>query len=84
MSAFRPQIRKTGNLPHLSSIPCKPEDVRTELKVVTDVAMMILLYLDNQKGKIEMMKEKYADSMKATTVCSKRMAENTGWEKKKG
>ena len=43
MSAFRPQTRKTGNLPHLSFIMRKPEDLGTEFKVTADTAMNMRL-----------------------------------------
>jgi len=50
MSAFCPQTRSTGNLPHLSFIMRKPEDLGTEFKVVACLMTGILLHLEIQKG----------------------------------
>ena len=52
MSAFRPQTRATGNLPHISHILRKPEPLDNEFKVLTDAGTNILLHLEIQKGKV--------------------------------
>jgi len=51
MSAFRPQTRATGNLPHLSFILRKPESLGTELKVIACPLTGIILFLEIQKGR---------------------------------
>ena len=37
MSPYRPQTRKTGNLPNISYIMRKPEPLGTELKTVASI-----------------------------------------------
>ena len=77
MSAYAPQATKTGNLPHLSCILCKPEPLGTEFKVVADSVTGMLLYLEIQEGKQQMAKAKYADEKKASTACCLRLSEET-------
>ena len=77
MSAFCPQSRKTGNLPHLSHILRKPEPLGTEFKVLADTWTNILLHLEIQKGKAEMMNAKYVSTHKATAANVMRMSEYT-------
>ena len=64
MSAFRPQTRATGNLPHLSFILRKPENLGTEFKVVACPVTGIILYLEIQKGH-----EKRADKLLEPMWC---------------
>jgi hypothetical protein len=69
MSAFRPQTTKTGNLPHLSKIDRKPEDLGTELKATADCATGLCIFLEIQKGKVAMADEEFVSVMKATSAC---------------
>ena len=52
MSAFRPQVHKTGNVPHLSFVKRKPEPLGTELKIVMCTCLMIFIgmFLCRKKG----------------------------------
>jgi len=51
MSAFHPQTWVTGNLPHLSFILRKPENLGTEFKVMACPITGIILFLEIQKGR---------------------------------
>ena len=78
MSAFRPQITKTGDLPHLTYIKRKPEPLGTELKVETDTATCITLYLEVQKKKDVIEKAEFTDiCRKVTAACTKRLVKYT-------
>ena len=46
MSAFAPQVNKTGNLPHLSYILRKPEPLGSEFKCACCCTLLVFLYLD--------------------------------------
>ena len=75
MSAFKPQSRKTEDLPHLSNIERKPEPLGTEIKVCADSTTSITLYLEIQKGKEAMEHIEFTDiTHKKTAACSKRLA----------
>jgi len=50
MSAFHPQRRATGNLPHLSFILQKSENLGTEFKVIVCPITGIIIFLEIQKG----------------------------------
>jgi len=50
MSAFCPQMQATGNLPHLSFILHKPENLGTEFKVIACPITKIIIFLEIQKG----------------------------------
>ncbi len=70
MSAFHPQTQSTGNLPHLSYIMRKPEDLGTgELKVVACPMTGIMLHLEIQKGREAMRQAAYAAEMGVTAAC---------------
>jgi len=69
MSAFRLQTRSTGNLPHLSYIMCKLEDLRTEFKVVACVMRGIILHLEIQKGRDAMRLAAYSAELGSTAGC---------------
>ncbi len=48
MLAYQPQTMKTGNLPHLSHIVLKPENLGTKLKVTADCTTQMLIHLEIQ------------------------------------
>ena len=75
MSAYRPQTAKTGNLPHLSHIIWKPEDLGTEFKVTACSVTGMLLHLEIQEGKDRMKQKEHADKKKATAACCMQMSE---------
>jgi len=80
MSAFRPQTRSTGNLPHLSYIMRKPEDLGTEFKVVACPVTGILLYLEIQKGCDAMRQADYSAELGGTAGCVVRLVEQSKCE----
>ena len=74
MSAFKPQTTKTGNLPHLSFIQRKPEPLGTEYKNSAETSTLdVFLYTELQRGKQEMKNAEFAQQLKATTACTKRL-----------
>jgi len=74
MSAFRPQTTKTRNLPNISSIDRKPENLGTELKVVADEFTGMTIYLELQRGKLDMATAEYVDTVKLkTSACTTRL-----------
>jgi Transposase IS4 len=77
MSAFRPQTTKNGNLPNLSHIERKPEDLGTELKVVACSKMGLCLYLEIQEGRDPMRVKEFTDEFKVTAACTLRLAKYT-------
>ena len=80
MSAYRPQTTKNGNLPHITFLKRKPENLGTEFKVTADAATGIFLFLEIQRGKHPMRDPnvvEYADVLKPTAACTKRMAKHT-------
>jgi Transposase IS4 len=78
MSAFRPQTTKNGNLPHLSYIERKSENLGTEFKVVADSVLGCCLYLEIQKGS-KLMKESelVSPKLKVQAACTARLIKNT-------
>ena len=79
MSAFRPQKEKTGNLPHLSSIPRKPESLGTEAKTGACAKTKIMLHFEIQKGKEAMKDTEYHTELGATAACTLRLALAMKW-----
>ena len=77
MLAFCPQTMKTGDLPHISHIECKPEDLGTELKVVACPVIGMCLYLELQEGKEPMRQKEFTDELKVTTACTVRLVKYT-------
>ena len=77
MSAYRPQITKTGNLPNITCLLRKPEPLGTEFKCVSCSVTGILLHLEIQRGARGMATVKYADKYKATAATVVRLAEAT-------
>ncbi len=69
MSAFWPQTRSTGNLPHLSYIMHKPEDLGTEFKVIACAMTGIILHLEIQKGHDAMRLAAYSAELGGTAGC---------------
>ena len=60
MSAFRPQMEKSGNLPNISYIMRKTENLGTELKAVASTSCNgPIIYLEVQEGKEPMKKKLY-------------------------
>jgi len=77
MSAFCPQTCSTGNLPHLSFIMRKPEDLGTEFKVVACLMTGILLHLEIQKGCDAMRHANYSAELGGTAGCVVHLVENS-------
>jgi Transposase IS4 len=78
MSAFRPQTKKAGNLPHISYVERKPEDLGTEFKVVADSVIGCCLYLEIQKGsKLMRESELVSPNLKVQAACTARLIKNT-------
>jgi Transposase IS4 len=84
MSAYRPQTTKTGNLPHLSQVERKPEDLGTEVKVTADTATGMCLYLEIQTGKQRMSEMEFTNELKATSACCCRMGKGTKRNEEEG
>ena len=76
MSAFRPRTTKHGNLPHLSFIKRKPEDLGTELKTAACPELGIMEYIEIQRSKNDTHGREFStESMKrVTTACCMRIA----------
>ena len=78
MSAFRPQTKKTGNLPNISFILRKPEPLGTELKTVaTKGCNGPILYAEIQEGKEGMTHKPYFVANGATCSCVLRLGKGT-------
>ena len=78
MSAFRPQTSKTGNLPNISFILRKPEDLGTELKAVASTSCNgPMIHLEVQEGKEGMRNKSFFATHGITTACVLRMAKAT-------
>ena len=81
MSAFRPQTKKTGNLPHLSFIQRKPEDLGTELKTMACSLSKIMIYMEIQRSRTDTCGRKFQDLVKrVTTACCMRMVDDS-WQR---
>jgi len=77
MSAFCPQTRATGNLPHLSFILHKPESLGTEFKVVACPITGIILFLEIQKGCEAMRQAHYSMECGVMAGCMLRLVEGS-------
>ena len=78
MSAYRPQTRKTGNLPNISYILRKPEPLGTELKTVASIGSNgPIIYAEIQEGKIGMTNKPFFYSHGATCSCVLRLGQGT-------
>jgi len=69
MSEFCPQTRTTGNLPHLSFILHKLENLWTKFKVVMCPITGIILFLEIQKGHEKMLQAVYSSQCSVTAAC---------------
>ena len=82
MSAIRFWTTAKGNLPHLSYIFRKPEQLGTYFKTVTCYVTTDLLLIEVQMGKERTNNSKYHLNKGATEACTKRMTESAkgvGW-----
>ena len=52
MSAYVPRTTKSGNLPNLSCVECKPEPLGTEFKIAMDALIGKSIWQETQEGKI--------------------------------
>ena len=78
MSAYRPQTRKTGNLPNISFILRKPEPLGTELKTVASKGSNgPIIYAEIQEGKEGMKSKHFFNTHGATSSCVLRLTEGT-------
>ena len=75
MSAFRPQTTKTGDLPNISFIARKPENLGTEFKSGACPVLDVMMFLETQRGKGGMTGHKYFKEYGATASCTLRIAE---------
>ena len=75
MMAWRPRKTKTGGLPNITFILRKPEPLGTEYKCSTCSSCNVMLYMEIQRGKEEMKKQKYNRDLGATAGCTLRLAE---------
>jgi len=75
MSAWCPNKNKTGGLPSISFTLQNPEPLGTEFKCGACSETGIMLYLEIQRGKVEMLKwsSKYCE-LGATASCTDRAA----------
>ena len=75
MSAFRPQSSPTGNLPHLSHIQRKPENLGTELKTVACPHLRIMLAIEICRSKNDPNGREFVRQYKGkkTTACCIRL-----------
>ena len=65
-------------MPHLSTVPRKPEPLGAEVKNLCDGLSGVMLFLELQEGKIRMANKKFCDLYKATTANTLRLAEGAG------
>eukprot|EP00978_Attheya_sp_CCMP212_P033928 scaffold139680_cov35-Attheya_sp.AAC.1 len=77
ISAFRPQSRKNGNLPHLSFIKRKPEPLGTEFKNAACSETGIFIHLELQRGKDPMKKLEFFSAHKSCCACSLRLSKES-------
>jgi hypothetical protein len=57
-----------GGIPHLSFVERKPIPLGTECKVVCEGSMGMCVYIEIQKGKITMQRQKWCHEYKATAA----------------
>ena len=73
---FRPQISSTGNLPHLTYLPGKPQDLGPEAKVLMCSFVGCVLKIELMEGKLAMAVKRYHRQMGATAALVVRMHES--------
>ena len=81
MSAFRPQTTKTGDMPNISYVTRKPENLGTEFKTCACPVTGILSFLEIQRGKGQMNNHKHFREIGATASCALRLAEGGSHKK---
>jgi hypothetical protein len=62
-----------GGIRHLSFVERKPFPLGTEAKVVCDGSMGMCVFIELQKGKTTMARQKWCRDYKATTACTVRL-----------
>jgi hypothetical protein len=77
MSAFRPQSQKNGNLPHLSFILRKPEDLGTEFKNAACAETGINLFIEIQRGKLPMRELEFNNPHRPCSACTLRLTKGS-------
>lgn len=82
ISALRPRIMKTGNLPHLSFVSRKPEDLGTEMKTATCPVLHIMEYIELVRGRKDAHGREFIDeaNKRVATACCMRTA-NEYWQR---
>ena len=74
MSAYRPQTTCLGNLPFLSYIMQKPEDLGTEFKVSADAVLGVMSFIEIQKGRVAISNADFVESLgHKTAACTMRL-----------
>ncbi len=68
-----------GGIPHLSFLKRKPIPLGTESKVMCEGTFGLCMYLEIQKGKAVMARQKFCRQYKATTVCTVRLLHKMGF-----
>ena len=66
---IRCRTTKTGGLPNLSYVACKPKPLGTEFKNVVDGMSGVMMWLEIQKGKDQLRALEHTQSLGGTTVC---------------
>ncbi len=67
-----------GGISHLSFVERKPIPLGTEAKVVCEGSMGMCVYIEIQKGKIAMARQKWCNEYKATTASTVRLLDKMG------
>ena len=67
-----------GGIPHLSYVERKPIPLGTEAKVVCEGSMGMCVFIELQKGKITMARQKWCREYKATSACTVRLLDKMG------
>jgi len=67
-----------GGIPHLSFVERKPIPLGTEAKVVCEGSMGLCVFIELQKGKTTMARQKWCRNYKATTACTVRLVDKMG------
>ena len=84
MMAFWQQRTKNGNLPHLTYMDCKPEDLWVELKAACDTEAGILLHLEIQRGAEAMQGEEFCDRYQIHAACTTRLMKESKQSENQG
>ena len=75
MFAFRPQMHKDGNLPHLSYVQQKPENLGVEVKSCAALRPRVFLSLEIQRSKDDLNGREFLEEAQAkkTSACTMRL-----------